>query len=122
MNQIKINYNNTTKRSALPKSFTELIEVIKNSFGIVNQEETYFDIKYVDDEGDNILISNQFDYEQALEFSKKQQNTLKVFIALKSFEDGFKEEGSLKKDASFEVVKQETEPLETEVSEKKSFE
>ncbi len=84
MIQVKMNYNNDIKRCAIPKTFNELLENIKNNFKLSPNENSYLDIKYIDDEGDQVVISNEFDYDQAVNFIEKSNlNIMKINILLK---------------------------------------
>ncbi len=77
-------YNNECIRSALPKTFKDLLESIKVNFKVNPNENSYFDIKYVDDESEQIAISSEYDYEQAIKYIEKAIiNTLKINISLK---------------------------------------
>ncbi len=82
--QLKINFNNEIKRSALPLKYEDLVGVITICFSI-NPKTTQFEINYKDDEDDKVRISNQFDLDQALIFLEKQGlNLLKVFVDVKN--------------------------------------
>jgi len=81
--QLKINFNNEIKRTALPKNFDDLTNVIGKCFDIKKNHQ--IEINYKDDEDDKVRISNQFDLDQAFIFLEKQGiNLLKVFIDVKN--------------------------------------
>jgi hypothetical protein len=77
---LKIYFDEKTKRFSLPKNFQELRDVAMKSFSSNNLMDP-FEIYYMDEERDLILIENQFDYENACLFIKhNNSNTLKVSI------------------------------------------
>ena len=77
---LKIYFDEKTKRFSLPRDFQELKDVAKKSFSSNNLMEP-FDIYYMDEEKDLILIENQLDYENACLFLKhNNSNTLKLSL------------------------------------------
>jgi hypothetical protein len=71
---IKMNFNGEIKRSTLPESFEELKKVVIRAYSIAEEELKAMSISYMDDEGDTVLISDEFDYRQALIFLEKENN------------------------------------------------
>jgi hypothetical protein len=69
---IKINFNGKIKRAQLPESFEKLTQLVISSFELNRDSWNYLSFSYVDDEGDRILLSNEFDYNQALYFVDKE--------------------------------------------------
>jgi len=113
MNQLKITFQNNTKRSLIPKTFKELLELVKTSFELNTNEETYINLKYTDDEGDQVVISNEFDYEQALFFVEKANiNILKINISLKNAQEDLAhdKDNSLRL-SNYEIVNQNEDDL-----------
>ena len=93
MNQLKITCNNNTKRFAIPKTFKELMDIFYTSFNIVLSKDSYLNIKYTDDEGDQVVISNEFDYVQSLFFLEKSGlNTLKINVTIVNSDIQLKED------------------------------
>jgi len=107
MKQVKITYSNDTKRCVMPKDFKELVEVFHKSFKTDMNIDSYLNFKYTDDEGDQVLISNDFDYEQAVFFIEKSNiNTLKINVTLGDAREQLKEEDLVVKTEadSFEMI------------------
>jgi hypothetical protein len=71
MNSIKVNFNGMMKRFQIFENFERLREAFKKSY-----EMEQFNVYYLDDESELILIENEYDYLQALEFQKMQSNGL----------------------------------------------
>jgi hypothetical protein len=77
--EIKISFKNEIKRFEIPPTFKELRETILKCFKQVKDSE--FLITYLDDEQDNVVISNEFDLEQVFMFMEKQKiNLLRAFL------------------------------------------
>lgn len=112
--QLKINFNGEIKRAALPTNFDDLVIVVAKCF-YINDLKT-IEINYKDDEDDNVRISNQFDFTQALIFLDKQNsNLLKVSILTKSMPITNEAEKKVedinqvheKKDEDYEIINKE---------------
>jgi len=91
----------------MPKDFKELVEVFHKSFKTDMNIDSYLNFKYTDDEGDQVLISNDFDYEQAVFFIEKSNiNTLKINVTLGDAREQLKEEDLVVKTEadSFEMI------------------
>lgn len=74
---LKIYYEDKTKRCELPQSFSELKEICMKNF----PNMFIFDIFYMDEDKDFILIENDFDYDNALLYLKHNDlSTLKVSL------------------------------------------
>jgi hypothetical protein len=126
MSQAKITFKNVTKRITLPKTFSELLHSIIVSFSIISNENSYLHIKYIDDESDQIAMSNDFDYQQALNFiSKSNLKTLKLVVDQKfNDENNFEIEPKVEEpkcDISFEDLKPEIK-VDDEKTKEKNFE
>ncbi len=79
LKEIKVSYKNEIKRFELPKTFKELKEIISKSYSL-NKD---FQITYLDDEQDCVIISNEFDLEQTVLFMEKQNcSLLRISIIL----------------------------------------
>jgi len=72
--EIKISYKNEIKRFEIPPTFKELRDMILKCFKQL--KDTEFQVTYLDDEQDNVVISNEFDLEQVFMFMEKQKVTL----------------------------------------------
>ena len=68
LREIKLNYQNSCKKFLLPENYESLISLVISSFNL-NKELINFN--YLDEEGDKIIISNQFDYEQVIKLFEK---------------------------------------------------
>ena len=81
-------YKKVIKTSPAPKTFKSFLDLIKTLYDLKTTEDNYLSIKYTDDEGDTIVISNDFDYEQALLYAEKASvETLKISISLKDIQE-----------------------------------
>ena len=87
MEEIKITFENQSKLFSKPITFQDFVEVFKNNFQIKLGTDNYLSIKYNDDEGDPITISNQFDYEQALLFANTSKLALEIIVTVSKIED-----------------------------------
>lgn len=76
---LKIYFEEKTKRCALPKDFKEMKEIVMKSFNNISEP---FDIYYMDEEKEFILIENQFDFENALMFIKENNSALKITVRM----------------------------------------
>ncbi len=125
MNQLKITYNKNTKRCAIPNTFNELIQMIHKVFDLELNLDSYINVKYLDDENDQVVISNDFDYEQALFFMEKSNlKTLKIIVTVSDATDSLKESDLLIKDLNLsksEIAEDEkrSETVESKASEGK---
>jgi len=78
---LKMNYNGEMKRCALPGTFGELKKTISKLFGILPEQISQFNLSFMDDEGDTVLISDEFDYNQAKLFIENEKvDVLKLTI------------------------------------------
>jgi len=88
--QIKIFFNGSAKKANLPSVYSELVKIIIASFSLNSKQFAELSIHYLDDEGDKVIISNEFDYEQAMYFLKEQKtNVFKINLEKKSSEFNF---------------------------------
>lgn len=71
---IKMNFNGEFKRSCLPGSFEELKKVLIRAYSISEEELKVLSISYMDDEGDKVIISDEFDYHQSIIYLEKENN------------------------------------------------
>ncbi len=62
---VKMNFNGEIKRSAMPQSFEELRNTLSKAFGLQEKQFDSLNVSYLDDENDTVIISDEFDYEQA---------------------------------------------------------
>jgi len=84
----QINFEGESKSIEVSKTFNNFIERVKERFNLHTTDDQYLDIKYTDDEGDQIAVSNEFDYEQAKNFLYRSKiTTLKFNIWLKNTND-----------------------------------
>lgn len=65
MTSIKVTYNGETKKVRKPSSFEELLQGVKSSFGDLPPTIKFV---YVDDEGDEITVTSDEDYQEAISF------------------------------------------------------
>jgi Leucine-rich repeat (LRR) protein len=85
--QVKISFKNEIKRANIPQQLTDLVLLAFKIFNI-KDDNGFLEIRYADNEGDNCMISNQYDYEQAIDyFEKEGKETFKVNVIQKSFDD-----------------------------------
>ena len=89
--EIRIIFQNTSITCGLPKTFNDLLKKITTE---VHQLQNYnpqlLEIKYPDDDGDKILISNQFDYEQAIIFfNHSKLHTIQIIVSLANDKEGY---------------------------------
>lgn len=76
MKEIKIFYQNNCKKFLFPENYENLLMIASTSF---NLSKDILIFNFIDDEGDKIGISNQFDFDQVLRIlNKSQTNTLKL--------------------------------------------
>jgi len=77
----------------MPKTYSEFKQMISKCYGIADKEINNLLVSYTDDEEDKVLITSDFDFEQAIIFMGKQKiNILRVNI------------DSAEKSENFEVV------------------
>jgi hypothetical protein len=75
---LKICFEDKIKRAFMPTNFMELYEIILKSFPFKDRN---FEIYYIDNEKDEILLESEFDYENAIMFMKHQdKKSLKIKI------------------------------------------
>jgi hypothetical protein len=80
---IKMSFNQEIKRSTMPESYNELVNNIMLAFIIGEKEADCLNIFYLDDEGDKVSISNDFDFNQVLIYLERQSiSTLKILIEM----------------------------------------
>jgi len=78
---LKINFNGEIKRAILPEKFEDLLTTFSKCF---SHGSSNVEINYIDDEGDKLTISNQFDLDQARNFLEKNNiNLLKITVEKK---------------------------------------
>lgn len=78
---VKMNYRGEIKRSTLPQTFEDLRVILSKSFNLNLDQVKALNISYMDDEGDTVLISDEFDYSQAKLFMEKEKvDVLKVTV------------------------------------------
>lgn len=88
--EIKMNFKKETKRCIMPKTYNEFKHMISKCYGISEQEIHNMAISYTDDEEDKVLITSDFDFEQAIIFMEKQKiNILRVNIDFNEKIDNF---------------------------------
>lgn len=74
---IKISFEGKIKRMS-PTNYQSFHSLIKRSFLQLN--DGYFEISYFDDENDKIDVDCQEDFSFAIDFAKKNKNTIKFII------------------------------------------
>jgi len=76
-----MNFKKETKRCVMPKNYNDFKQIITKCYGISEQELQNLAISYTDDEEDKVLITSDFDFEQATIFMEKQKiNILRINI------------------------------------------
>ena len=97
---LKLNFQGEIKRLLLPKSFKELQQLIPVIYSNKKPEHLEaFTITYIDEENDKLLISNEYDFEQTIEYMEKAGiNVLKIFI------DKIQPENRLAESLKFEMI------------------
>jgi len=79
--ELKMNYKKETKRCQLPKSYNEFKQMISKCYGIPEEQLQNFNISYTDEEDDKVLITSEFDFDQAMVFMSNQNlNILRINI------------------------------------------
>jgi hypothetical protein len=71
---MKMNYKGEIKRSSLPGSFEELKKALIRAYSITEEDLKAMSISYMDDEGDTVIISDEFDYHQSLIYLEKENS------------------------------------------------
>ena len=88
---IKIAYKGTYKRFIFPSTYKEFLQIIYSSFFQSNYQNV--STTYVDEEGDLITISSEFDFENCREYLKNSKmSLLKVNVESLDSETAIKEE------------------------------
>jgi len=88
--EIKMNFKKETKRCVMPKSYTEFKQMISKCYSIAEKEINNLLISYTDDEDDKVLITSDFDFEQAIIFMEKQKlNILRINIDIAEKSENF---------------------------------
>ena len=86
--EIKMNYKKETKRCIMPKTYTEFKQMISKCYLISEKEINNLLISYTDDEEDKVLITSDFDFDQAIIFMEKQKlNILRINIDIPDVND-----------------------------------
>jgi len=63
---IKISYKGTVKRFFFPNTYNDFLNLISQAYPLLKNKP--ISITYLDEEGDNITISNEFDFENCRQF------------------------------------------------------
>jgi hypothetical protein len=88
--EIKMNYKKETKRCMMPKSYNEFKSMISKCYGITEKDIPNMLVSYTDDEEDKVLVTSDFDFEQAIIFMEKQKiNILRINIDVPEKTDNF---------------------------------
>jgi hypothetical protein len=66
--QAKVDLNGTKKRFNIPQTFEEFKHSCEKAYNLPQNSLDNFIISYIDDEEDKVIISNEFDYDQAILF------------------------------------------------------
>jgi len=83
--QAKVSLMGVNKRFNLPQTFQEFKQNCKMAFTLKEVDFDNILMNYTDDEDDKVIISNEFDYDQALLFLQNQnQGFLKINLELKN--------------------------------------
>jgi hypothetical protein len=86
--QAKVSFNGVIKRFNLPDKFEEFKCTCETCYGFQQNEFDNIIISYIDDEEDKVIISNEFDYEQARLFANNPNiQFLKIFLDSKLWND-----------------------------------
>src|SRR5690242_6853325 len=79
--EIKMNFKRETKRCTLPKTYPDFKKMIEKCYGIKEDDILNYNISYTDEEEDKVLITSEFDFDQAMIFMTKQNlNILRINI------------------------------------------
>ena len=65
MSSIKVTYNGETKKVRKPNSFVELVKAVNMTF---SELPNVFKFTYVDEEGDEITVTSEEDFQEAVGF------------------------------------------------------
>jgi hypothetical protein len=83
--QAKVTLNSITKRFSLSAKFDDFKQICMKAFNLRDCQLENFLISYIDDEDDKVIISNEFDYEQALLFLENPNiSYLKINLEIKN--------------------------------------
>jgi hypothetical protein len=86
--QAKVSFNGVIKRFNLPDKFEDFKSFCENCYGFQQNDFENIIISYIDDEEDKVIISNEFDYEQARLFANNPNiQFLKIFLESKQWND-----------------------------------
>lgn len=66
--EIKLNFKGTVKRVNFPATYKDFLNLVNNAFP--QSKNKTLSVIYIDEEGDLITISNDFDYENCKQFAK----------------------------------------------------
>jgi hypothetical protein len=80
MKSVKMSFQNEIKKGSVG-TYDELLTTISNSYGLPIDGVKKMNVSYLDDDGDNVQIANEYDFKQAVIFMEKQNvDVLKVAI------------------------------------------
>lgn len=89
----KAMFKEVPKKFLAPNSFNDLLDNLSKCYNINKQKlEEFYQISYLDDEEDQVILSNQSDFEQAViflsnQYKKNPNFNFKIMIVEKSFSD-----------------------------------
>src|ERR1700712_698268 len=83
--QAKVSLNGIIKRFNIPEKFDDFKKCCEKAYNLLDNELDNFLVSYIDDEEDKVIISNEFDYEQAMLFIQSPNITyLKINLEAKN--------------------------------------
>lgn len=100
--QAKVTLNNITKRFTVNNDFNEFKKNCEKAFSLKENELENFMISYTDDEDDKVIISNDFDYDQAMLFLQNP-NISYLKINLEPKNAAYDLKSSMQYDNSFQL-------------------
>jgi hypothetical protein len=65
---VKMQFNGENKRYMMPQNFEELKKVLSKAFSLSLEDCDSLNISYLDNENDKLIISDEYDYDQAIQF------------------------------------------------------
>jgi hypothetical protein len=83
---MKLFFNGKTKRCSLPQTYKDLTFLVTRSFPFEELEDGLYDISYMDEDNDYILIENEFDWVSAINFLKGSGRTLLKVIVIQKLD------------------------------------
>jgi hypothetical protein len=85
---VKMQFNGENKRYIMPENFEELKKVLSKAFSLSLEDCQTLNISYLDNENDRLIISDQYDYDQAIQFMECLGNDCLKLLIEKNFQRG----------------------------------